>query len=191
MGFCPNCGNQIADGGKFCQACGTAIGAVNAPAGNANAAVGMQSVTDVQNFYRNTLQFKEKYVKQYTTGINMLINSLMPGETIEFATHCVIGGLKGGTAAEIATTNRRFIVANTPSSSTRMTDSLHLRRRSQIENYRYDTFSGINCQNGLLLGNVKIDFIDGSINIGVDKKWTQIVYKGLSASFYQHTNGGF
>lgn len=189
--FCSNCGKQLSDGSKFCPACGTALGAGNASAGNSSAAVGMHTVEEVQNFYRNTLQFQEKYIKQYTAGITILVNSLMPGEMIEFASHGVIGGLQNGTLAEIATTNRRFIIANTPSSAKRMNDAMKSRRRSQIESYRYDTFSDITYQNGLLLGTVKIGFVDGTITVGVDKKWTQIVYKGLSASFYQHTGGAF
>lgn len=151
----------------------------------------MRTVEEVQAFYRNTLQTKEKYIKQYSAGVNMLINSLMPGEVIEFASHVVVGGLQNGTQAEIATTNRRFLIANTPSSAVRMNTALHGMRRSQIESYRYDTFSGITFQNGLLIGSIKIDFIEGSITINVDKKWTQIIHKGLSASFYQHSGGVF
>lgn len=35
MAFCTNCGNQVADGVKFCTACGTAVTTVAAPAATA------------------------------------------------------------------------------------------------------------------------------------------------------------
>lgn len=187
MVFCTNCGNQIEDGSQFCPKCGTPVGA----ASQAHQAIGMRTAEEIQHFYRNTLQLQEKYIQQYSAGINMLVNSLLPDEVIEFASHGIIGGLQNGTAAEIATTNRRFLIANTPSTSTRMNSAMKGIRRNQIESYRYDAFSGITYQNGLLLGTVNIDFIDGKIIIGVDKKWTQIVYKGLSFSFYQHTGGAY
>ena len=58
-----------------------------------------------------------------------------------------------------------------------------------LESYRYETFSGITAQNGLLTASVVISFFDGTITLTVDKKWLNIVYKGLSASFYQHMGG--
>ena len=188
MAFCTNCGQQIQDNSRFCTGCGHPVGTENTAQAHAS---GMSTVKDIQNFYRNTLQFAEKYVQQYSPGINMLVNALFPGEIIEFASHCVIGSLKNGIHAEIATTNRRFLIAKTPGGSLHLNEALKGIRGNQVESYAYDNFSGITSRNGLLIGNIDIDFIQGSISIGVDRKWTEIVYKGLSASFYQHTGGGF
>ena len=191
MAFCAKCGKQLAGDSKFCTGCGAAVGGtaqtpVQAPA----QASGMRTAAEVENFYRNTLKFQEKYIKSYRTGINKLVNGLIPGEAIEFATHCIVGGLSStGVMAEVAATNRRFIIATNANMSTTFNRAKRGMGTPGLESYRYETFSGITAQNGLLTSSVIISFFDGTITLGVDKKWLNIVYKGLSASFYQHMGG--
>ena len=189
MAFCTNCGTQVNEGSKFCPSCGSPVGG-GAPAAKEEPAVGMRTAAEVENFYRNTLQFQEKYIKSYRKGIDKLVNTLLPGEVIEFATHCIVGGLSSTSVpAEVAATNRRFIIASTANASVSFNRAKRGMGTSDVESYGYNTFSGITSQNGLLTASVNIAFVDGSITLGVDKKWLSIVYKGLSASFYQHAGG--
>ncbi|MCD7918223.1 MAG: zinc ribbon domain-containing protein [Clostridiales bacterium] len=184
--FCTNCGAQLADGSKFCSSCGAQLSG-EVPVANTEV-TGMRTVEEVQDFYVNTLKMKEKYAKKYEKGIRKLVGALMPGEVIEFASHAVVGGLNSGTQAEFATTNKRLIIAPTPSGVT----SVNMAKRgvnfSDIESYRYNSMNGVTVHKGALIATVQLTFIDGSkIDFGVDKPWADVVAKGLNASMYAHS----
>lgn len=185
MSFCPNCGSKVVEESKFCISCGTAI------SGNDMASTsmpsGMRTVEDVVGFYRNSLKLKEKYIEKYRPGIEKLIQYLTANEIIEFASHAIVGGLKNGSKAELACTNMRIIIVDTPSGLTSSARAMNGVFGAPVVSLRYDMIAGIHIKKGMLLGSVMIECVNGdTYDIGVDNPWIDIVYKGISNSVYQH-----
>ncbi len=189
MAFCSNCGTQITDGSRFCPGCGSPTGVATAVHQEAPA-VGMRTTDEILRFFVTGLKMKEKYTERYRTGVDMIVHDLMPGEVVEFATCAVLNfSSNGGTQVCVATTNRRMIIAHTPSSAKSINNALKGRGTMRgVQAYNYAQVSGINYNKGLLLGTVDVDFVDGRMSFGVDKPFVEAVYQGLRNSIYKHSS---
>lgn len=188
MAFCSNCGTKLADGTRFCSSCGASLGGT-APVSADALAVGMRTTDEVLSFFVTGLGMKEKYKERYRKGVDMLVQDLMPNEAIEFATCAVLNfSSSGGTQVCIATTNKRFLIAYTPSTAKSLNNALKGQKNMNgVQAYHYAQISGINYSKGLLVGYVNVDFVDGTLSFGVDKPFVDPVYQGLRKSVYAHS----
>lgn len=218
--FCTNCGTKNNDDSRFCCGCGAPLNGgapaqapVQAPypqdqyqqpygqyqqpyAQNPypqQQAVGMRTEEDVNNFFRNVLGLQEKYIGKYQKMVTPLVRSLMSNEVIEFA--CVgahnFSMSTGGDMCGYAMTNMRMIIS-CPGNALRSAANASRGRRTfqGVQSYTYDQINGVSYNKALLTGTITIDFFDGAMTIGVDKKFTEIVHDGISKAIYAHRNGG-
>lgn len=216
--FCPNCGTRVNDDSRFCGNCGTPLStAAPAPAQEPiqqsyqqcqepvqqsyqqpyqqqyQQATGMRTEEDVLDFFRNTLQFKEKYVQKYRKAVSMLVQALMPNEAIEFAFMGVNNmGRNGGSGMlGYAMTNMRMLIAHPENSLVSINNAMAGRRTTHgVEAYTYDQIGGVSYNKGLMLGTITIDFYDGSGDISLDRGWVEQVYNGINETLFKYRRGG-
>jgi|LSQX01.2.fsa_nt_gb hypothetical protein len=187
--FCTKCGAQLAEGSRFCSSCGQAV--ANSPSQDPQpvqaapvqeappqaapaqtAPTGMTTAAEVENFYVHTLGMAPKYAIKYREGIQKLIDTLMPGEVILFATHAGVGD-SNPKMSELAITDKRIIFAPTA------------RRDTRIETYRISMLGGVRANPGMLLSTIIVQYTDGDRSVlKVDNKFRDIVVNQFNQAMY-------